>query len=90
MPRSAKAKAEMTQEELRLVEAREKGIPWLRGLWPAITESSSARSAGLRAIGPLTPIDGSQASRPSLGTRPIDGLSPYTLFHPAGLRRLPP
>ncbi len=37
MPGSAKLKAEMTQEELRLVEAREKGIPWR--LWgPYLSE----------------------------------------------------
>ena len=28
MPRPAKTNAEMTREELRLIEAREKGVPW--------------------------------------------------------------
>ncbi len=52
MPRSAKAKAEMTQEELRLVEAREKGIPWRLsgGFGDRISASANgARSAKITA-----------------------------------------
>ncbi len=42
-----------------------------RGSNPAWIESSRARSATLRAIGPTTPMEGSQASGASVGTRPM-------------------
>ena len=49
-----------------------------------------AHEQGLRAIGPATPMDGSHTSSPATGTIPKLVRKPNTLFHPAGLRRLPP
>ena len=57
---------------------------------PAWTESSRASSATVRAMGPFTPMLGSQSSRVWFGTRPMLVRKPSTLFQPAGLRRLPP
>ena len=54
-----------------------------------MTESSSARSSTLRAIGPCTPSV-SPARALSRGTRPGDGLKPTTLQKLAGLRSEPP
>jgi hypothetical protein len=41
-----------------------------RESYPAWTDSNIDRSATVRAIGPITPIDGSQTSRASDGTSP--------------------
>ena len=61
-----------------------------RASWPAWTSSRSARSRTLRAIGPSVPNCVTQTSRAgTAGTRPRLGLKPKTLFHAAGLRRLP-
>ena len=61
-----------------------------RGSGPASTDSSSARSSTLRAIGPEIPSASHWFSDGHAGTRPRLGRSPYTPQNDAGLRRLPP
>ena len=61
-----------------------------RGSGPAITESRSARSSTLRAIGPPTEVVSHWLSVGHSGTRPRLGRSPTTPQNDAGLRRLPP
>ena len=61
-----------------------------RASYPACTSSNRARSRTLRAIGPSVPNWATQTSCAGhSGTRPWLGRRPNTLFHAAGLRRLP-
>ena len=61
-----------------------------RGSGPAITDSSSARSPTLRAIGPPTEVVSHRLSVGHDGTRPSEGRSPTTPQNDAGLRSEPP
>ena len=61
-----------------------------RGSGPAITESSSARSPTLRAIGPPTEVVSHWLYSGHCGTRPRLGRSPTTPQNDAGLRSEPP
>ncbi|MNL37367.1 hypothetical protein D3C87_1595100 [compost metagenome] len=58
---------------------------------PAITDSSSATSRGVRPIGPSydSCFRNTSGDGPN-GTRPADGRMPYTLQNAAGLRSEPP
>ena len=57
---------------------------------PASTDSSSARSSTLRAIGPPTEVSSQPLVVGQFGTRPTLGRSPTTLLNDAGLRSEPP
>ena len=61
-----------------------------RASGPLITDSSSATSSTLRAIGPPTPRLCHGSGSGWLGTRPMVGRRPTTLQNAAGLRREPP
>ncbi len=61
-----------------------------RGSGPAITDSSSARSPTVRAIGPDVEVVSQWFSFGQVGTRPRLGRNPTTPQNDAGLRRLPP
>ena len=61
-----------------------------RGSGPAITDSSSARSPTLRAIGPPTEVVSHWLSVGHAGTRPRQGRRPTTPQNDAGLRSEPP
>ena len=59
-------------------------------IYLAAARTDEERRMILRAIGPVTPMDGIQTSSPATGTTPALVRKPNTLFQPAGLRRLPP
>ncbi len=61
-----------------------------RGSGPDITDSSSATSATVRAIGPSTANVSATSASGQDGTRPGEGRSPATLQKLAGLRSDPP
>src|SRR5689334_19702440 len=61
-----------------------------RGSGPAMTESRSAASRTVRAIGPSTDRVFQASIDGQVGTRPGDGLNPTTLQKLAGLRSEPP
>ena len=60
------------------------------GSGPASTESSSARSSTVRAIGPPTDVVSHRLPVGQVGTRPSDGRRPTTPQNDAGLRSEPP
>src|SRR5699024_10134898 len=60
------------------------------GSGPAITDSSSARSLTLRAIGPCTLIRSHGLVNGHVGPRPGAGRSPTMLQNEAGVRSQPP